>query len=180
MRLISASSIWLVAIIACTIFTKDLFAPFLNPHTFLAFGLWGAAAFIVGFAIRSVVKEKRGVVAIVIVVVGAALIIIFGDRLAIDARFAMARADYETELERIREGQPASHPDFAYMEETGAGLRVAFYWKRGIVDNWSGIVFDPSDSLADASLSSGQRSYFGGDLIYSRHLSGHWYLCGFT
>jgi hypothetical protein len=100
---------------------------------------------------------------------------------------------YEKEVTRIMalddealEGLKSS----ADVDE-GPPRRVAFGW-GGIIDNWSGIVYDPSGEVmlvreSEEELSKAEeaerdriRSLFGGDLIKATHLWGPWYYCVFT
>jgi hypothetical protein len=60
--------------------------------------------------------------------------------------------------------------------EPGPPLRVAFAW-GGMLDNWVGVVHDPSAVVANPSAA---RDWFGGQLFRAEHLWGDWYLCCFT
>lgn len=75
-----------------------------------------------------------------------------------------------------------------YKIDSGPPVRFAFE-PDGFLDNWSGIVYDPSGDvmLADGFGSKGKfkapdrvTKLFGGDLVSCRHLFGHYYRCGFT
>ena len=57
------------------------------------------------------------------------------------------------------------------------GQWIIFSW-GGFLDNWSGVVYDPSGTIETAPKD--HKSAFGGDLISVRHLWGAWYYCGFT
>jgi len=75
--------------------------------------------------------------------------------------------------------------------DPGPPLRVAFSW-GGVIDNWHGIVHDPSGEVLKASRFKADwsnwgdpelrdvKSLFGGDMRSARHLWGHWYYCTFT
>lgn len=76
--------------------------------------------------------------------------------------------------------------------DVGPPLRIAFVWPGGIIDNWIGVVYDPSGFVMkcrefersgsnwdDPSLRKG-RELFGGDMFYCRQLEEGWYLCSFT
>ena len=65
--------------------------------------------------------------------------------------------------------------------DNGPPIRVAFSW-GGLIDNWSGICYDPSGEIshANSSYHSPTRGLFEGDLIYAFHLTGYWFYCGFT
>jgi hypothetical protein len=75
-----------------------------------------------------------------------------------------------------------------YEIDSGPPVRFAFE-PDGILDNWSGIVFDPSGDVmqADGFDSKGKfraperiTKLFGGDLVSCSHLFRHYYKCGFT
>ncbi|MEZ5300845.1 MAG: hypothetical protein R3F11_09365 [Verrucomicrobiales bacterium] len=74
--------------------------------------------------------------------------------------------------------------------DAGPPVRVAFS-SGGLLDNWHGIVHDPSGAVLDANLPPGvwetvdpaareARAFFGGTLVRARHLWGDWYYCQFT
>ena len=113
-------------------------------------------------------------------------------------RFALQRASYEEKVRIIlqakaegRDVEKLNISDFAYLDD-GPPVRVSFFWFRGVTDNWVGLVFDPTDEVMKANQFKrdwsnwndpnlqGIKRLFDGDLYYAEHLSGHWYLCGFT
>jgi len=75
--------------------------------------------------------------------------------------------------------------------DPGPPLRVAFVW-GGIIDNWVGIVYDPTGEVLKANEFRADwsnwddprlapvKGLFGGDLRSTRHLFGPWYYCTFT
>ena len=77
-----------------------------------------------------------------------------------------------------------------YTVDLGPPRRIAFVTEPGFVDNWSGVVHDPSHAVAwarapswragGASVPKEVRELFGGDIVTCRHLSGAFYRCGFT
>jgi hypothetical protein len=75
-----------------------------------------------------------------------------------------------------------------YEIDSGPPVRFAFE-PDGILDNWFGIVYDPSGDvmLADGFDSKGKfrapdrvTKLFGGDLVSCSHFFGHYYRCSFT
>lgn len=60
--------------------------------------------------------------------------------------------------------------------QSGSNANLAFPWE-GIVDNWIGVIHDPSGGVMDAESAKG---IFGGDLLGCEHLDGPYYLCSFT
>jgi hypothetical protein len=77
--------------------------------------------------------------------------------------------------------------EIRYIVEKGPPVRVAFP-KNGIIDNWWGVIYDPSDAVAQATgwnFETGRqeftappkiRTLFGGDLVSCCRL----YSCTFT
>ena len=77
-----------------------------------------------------------------------------------------------------------------FMIDEGRPLRVAFLMPGGFLDNWSGVIYDPT---GDVMLAHGWNAQTGvfvapervtklfyGDLVSCRHLSGKFYQCSFT
>jgi hypothetical protein len=78
----------------------------------------------------------------------------------------------------------------AYIVEEGQPFRIAFVTQPGVVDNWGGIVYDPTHGVAAAVAPSWTdagravpdqvRELFGGDIVTCQHIDGFFYRCGFT
>ena len=75
-----------------------------------------------------------------------------------------------------------------YVADYGSPRRVAFE-PGGYLDNWSGIVWDPTHDVmqADGFDAAGHfhapnsiTKLFGGDLVACRRLGGDWFDCSFT
>lgn len=76
-----------------------------------------------------------------------------------------------------------------YIVDAGPPVRVAFN-PEGFLDNWSGIIFDPTGkvTLADGfnpvtgkfAAPDQVTKLFGGDLVECRHLWSAYYQCSFT
>ena len=75
-----------------------------------------------------------------------------------------------------------------FVVDYGSPRRVAFE-PSGFLDNWSGIVWDPTHEvmLANGFDRAGHfyaperiTKLFGGDLVGCRRLGGDWYDCSFT
>lgn len=60
--------------------------------------------------------------------------------------------------------------------ETAPHPMLAFSW-GGLLDNWSGIVYDPAEEVSDAERF---KKIFGGDLLSCRPLRGGYFFCSFT
>lgn len=75
-----------------------------------------------------------------------------------------------------------------YDIDSGPPIRIAFE-PDGMLDNWSGIIYDPTGDVmkADGFDAKGKfyapdriTKLFGGDLVSCAHLYGPYYRCGFT
>ena len=84
----------------------------------------------------------------------------------------------EEEYERVALdalAQPAGMDQaLEWRRDNGPPPRVVLWWS-GFLDNWIGVVYDPSQTLESAS-----EKVFGGDLVRRWHLWGPWYYVGFT
>lgn len=115
--------------------------------------------------------------------------------LVLYARFVAMLPSYErvvaTVLEMPQKVVSNQSGGIEYLVDIGPPVRLAFP-KDGILDNWWGIVYDPSNAVAQAkgwSFESGEqrftapreiRAVFGGDLLACRHLYRYYYSCSFT
>jgi hypothetical protein len=116
---------------------------------------------------------------------------VYGQRLGTLARFHALKPRYESVVAALADGRDPGIR-VAHRVEQGPPLRVAFPWPGGILDNWCGVVYDPSGLVMKArplkpDLSSlgapdlqKVRALFGGDLFYCEPLGGNWYFCSFT
>lgn len=113
------------------------------------------------------------------------------------ARLMLNRHQYEHIIENVREGVRSRGTEsllkedggVEYLVDPGPPIRVAFN-PAGLLDNWSGIIFDPTDVVMQADgfdLRAGKyvapdevTKLFGGDLVSCRKLWGHFYDCSFT
>ncbi|MGH0223190.1 hypothetical protein NKY68_24460 [Sinorhizobium meliloti] len=87
------------------------------------------------------------------------------------------------------DGQPQVERGITFISDVGPPLRVAFN-PEGILDNWSAIVFDPTQVVMRADgfdpISStfaapdSITKLFGGDLVRCRRLSDSYFFCSFT
>ncbi len=121
----------------------------------------------------------------------------FGDEARFRWRFDGLRARYESIIGRqqirselVKGWQKDGTID--YFVEVGPPMRVAFRQPGGILDNWQGVVYDPSDGVLRANAFRADFSnwndpalrdvkhLFGGDLQRCTHLRGHFYRCWFT
>lgn len=184
------ATVW--GILLCLLF---VFAPILAELLWVgylgihwAFPLAGAVLFIVAI-ILSIRRRKVVWGSIVITIVGLVLFFTEGFRFGRLALFEIRRPRYERLLEESeRSGEV---PDGEGYTDDGPPVRHAFFWQRGVVDNWAGVVYDPSGLVAKVNGSSGWDDLydprwsnavrlFGGTLYHCERLSGDWYLCWFT
>ncbi|MBB5714172.1 hypothetical protein [Sphingomonas aerophila] len=109
------------------------------------------------------------------------------------SRLLVNKSQYEA---IIRKAQSHPRPDWfaedegvTYSVDVGPPVRVAFN-PAGMLDNWSGIIYDPTGDVTLArgfDPKSGRflapdriTKLFNGDLVSCRHLWGSYYDCSFT
>jgi len=143
-------------------------------------------------------RERVAVVLLSPALVAAAIVLALpllrvGQHVGDLARLTINRDHYELIIAEARAVQKASwfedHDGVTYSVDLGPPVRVAFN-PAGMLDNWSGIIFDPSGvvMLADGfdpktgKFIAPERvtKLFGGDLVGCRHLWGDYYRCSFT
>lgn len=92
-------------------------------------------------------------------------------------RLSVEAPRMEQALDELRQGrEPACVAEKSCDIDPGPPHRVAFNW-GGLIDNWAGIVVDPTDSIMDIERN---RAVFGGRLMGCRSLRPHLYLCSFS
>ena len=116
-----------------------------------------------------------------------------GDYVGTLLRLAVNQHRYEAIIDTAKEHpKPAWYEEeggITYSVDVGPPIRVAFN-PEGFLDNWSGIVFDPTGEIMQADgfdAKTGEfvaperiTKLFGGDLMSCRHLWGDYYDCSFT
>jgi hypothetical protein len=120
-----------------------------------------------------------------------------GDELRMRWEFERLEPQFRIIVDQLKKSAPLKggrhmYQSTPYIVEPGPPLRVAFPRPGGILDNWCGIVYDPSGEVLKARQFKSDYSnwddpslqhvkqLFGGDLKYSVHLRGHFYRCWFT
>jgi hypothetical protein len=126
--------------------------------------------------------------------VGLLGLFLYGAQTARLVRFWVLKPGYQAVIREVEQGlrdeDPIRARRTAFRIDDGMPLRVAFPWD-GIIDNWYGVVYDPTDELSrfcgDAGRNSGGflkdptlRQLFGGTMTYCERLSQGWYFCWFT
>lgn len=107
-------------------------------------------------------------------------------------RLMLNSGHYEAIIARVQTNpRPAWFEEddgVTYSVDLGPPVRVAFN-PEGMLDNWSGIIFDPTGDVmqADGFDQHGKfraperiTKLFGGDLVGCRRIWGDYYACSFT
>jgi hypothetical protein len=186
--------VWALLALLLDVFWIDLYdrlwviAPLL-PIT-LWLGLVGLAGFIAIRGFRERTWAKASGLLLGLAMAGAMQGSV-GGRIGLLARFYTLRPSYQEVIEAIEAGMDRSGGP-RHLVERGRPLRVAFPWPGGILDNWCGVVYDPSglvmkakrfqpdlSNFGDPTLQD-VKKLFGGDMRSCEPLGGPWYFCCFT
>ena len=172
--------------------------------------VWAIDAVIIGLGLISIIqliiilrKKRNRSAAIVLCALLAIGGISYGTDLIKDLglrlRFQRLKPTYSEIIEKLSSGKIPGEGNYLgtrYESETDPDLKVSFSW-GGIVDNWYGIIYDPSGKIMQINKSEpfkGRdpgspkvakelekiRMVFGGALYKAEKLGDHWYLCWFT
>ena len=170
--------------------------------------VWGIDALIIVLSIVSIIqlminirKKRNRLAAVFLCTLIGTSSISYGTDLVKDLglklRFYRFKPTYSEIVDKLNSGKmphEGRHRKINYKSETDPVFRVAFSW-GGMIDNWYGIVYDPSgkilrcnesdprfpdqDPMDDEELNK-IRMIFGGVLYKVEKLSDHWYMCWFT
>ena len=169
---------------------------FVAPFLVVFLAVFGVVHTVRGFglALRAIRLRDRvsaaaaAPVAIAAILLAAPSAVTTGFYLGSLSRLLVNRSDYDAIIANA-ECVPSTGTGFQefrgiqYSVDRGPPLRIAFA-PEGILDSWSGIIFDPSGELSRARRRGGIpdeiRGIFGGDLIGCRPLWGDYYQCTFT
>mgnify|MGYP006089342815 CR=1 FL=1 len=196
--------------ISCSLF---IFLRFLFHHDLIIslwILVWAIDAIIIGLGLISVIqliiilrKKRNRFAAICLAALLAIGCISYGTDLIKDLglklRFYRFKSAYSEIVENVKSEtgpQKGNHLGIDYRSEIDPVFRVIFPW-AGIVDNWYGIIYDPSGKVLRCNESDPRfpgpgskapkdtelsqiRMVFGGLLYKAEHLGNHWYLCWFT
>jgi hypothetical protein len=142
-----------------------------------------------GLSVRSLALRRSGVILCSVVLflpVSWA-----GDWMTERVRFSRQRGVYDRIVAQVQ-GGGATRGDLegiAYDVDPGPPVRVAFPWPGGIVDNWCGIVHDPTGDVmkvnaftgwSDEWRASPVTKLFGGDMFACKVVDRPYYMCCFT
>ena len=140
------------------------------------------------FSIGVIKKTRnRGLTILLICVIGITLYYSHvGFKLG---RYALFQTRKSTYVQQLADAQRLGHvqKDLGITEDRLAELH-GFYWQRGMLDNFSLAVFDPSGKIAeindcdgwDAIHSHELSKLFGGTFYRCQDVGGGWYICWFT
>lgn len=197
--------------VTCSLF---IFLRFLFHHDLIInlwILVWAIDAVIIGLGLISVIqliiilRKKRNLSAAILL---CALLAIGGisygtdliKDLGLRLRFQRLKPAYSEIIEKLSSGKipnQGTYHEIRYESETDPVFRVSFSW-AGIVDNWYGIIYDPSGKIMRVNESDPRsksqdpgapkidkelgkiRMVFGGLLYKAEKLGDHWYLCWFT
>lgn len=120
-----------------------------------------------------------------------------GDEFFFARRFRRLRPQYERILKTlaavgaVQTDSVRRAGEIDFYVDSGPPLRAAFLQPGGILDNWEGVVYDPTNAVATATGWRDRRpgeftaapnvlKLFGGDLVRCVHVDGPFYRCWFT
>jgi hypothetical protein len=117
-----------------------------------------------------------------------------GDEFQFARRFARLKPQYEAIVAQALaagDGKDGETNGVRFTVDVGPPLRVAFPQPGGMLDNWEGVVWDPTGVVrsatgwrngiaGDYTASPAAKAFFGGDLVACRAVSDHFYRCWFT
>ena len=119
-----------------------------------------------------------------------------GDQFLFTRRFASLRAQYATLVAEVQRGAPsprtwAEQEGIRFQVDPGPPVRVAFLQPGGILDNWEGVIYDPTGRVRRATgwrngipgnytASPDLVNLFGGALLACVPIEDAYYRCWFT
>lgn len=131
-------------------------------------------------------------VLLAVLVLGGPVIRRAGDATLFRIRFTTLRPRYDAIVADVAARKlPASGETRGvdYQSDPGPPVRVVFPQPGGIIDNWEGVIYDPTGAVRAATSWRGPgvfsappevRTLFGGDLLSCKPVSGSYYRCWFT
>ena len=191
--LITLTLLWLLSVAFRFLFYHEI-NDNLWVFSWLVDGVLVLGGAILAIALLCLKQRKAiGIALAMVVVIGLAWFSPIGWKTGTLFRMWRLESTYEKEIVRIMALDDEALESFETFAEIEPGppRRIAFSW-GGIIDNWSGIVYDPSGEVLKAQQFkddwsnwddpelSAIKSLFGGDLRNARHLWGPWYYCFFT
>ena len=196
--------LWAGGAIMLLFFTSTILylSPFVALFVFGAYGAVGLGLFAAQVGRLLLTRGKSGWLGLLLVPAVGCFVwglgswwTVLGDRVVQETRFQLLRPVYERVLEAVAAGRiqvtQGRYWFVRFEVDPGPPVRVAFPYVGGIIDNWQGTVYDPTDALASAHGWRPTTGYgaqgkaeiealFGGDLVKCRPLADHFYRCSFT
>ena len=174
--------LWLLFVFA-TPLTELLFMLYFPVH----WGVFFVGCVIATFALATIKRHhRRSGVVLAICLTGFTLFFSVGFDWGRYLLFQIRKPAYEEQLSQAKELGHVPR-DLGYTENGPPRLH-AFYWQRGVVDNWSGVVYDPSGKISQINDANGWdeihshnlSELFGGTYYRCQNVGGGWYICWFT
>jgi len=176
-----ASVIWFVAMLCVFIFSPPLTDVF-----FLFFDLGCLEMVAIGFvlvlwAIFETAKGRQNIAALVLCIAGLAGYYSIGFDVGRHVLFELRRPHYEQLLANAnRTGKVDARDGHVDAQSPG---KFAFYWQRGIMDNWVAVIHDSTHKIAGINATPKPTELipiFGGEYYHCQDMGGGWYICWFT
>jgi hypothetical protein len=132
---------------------------------------------------------RSSLLSLCLLLVLCVVFVLYGARIGTLTGFYAVKPRYEAVVDSLKAGR-MSVTRLPYRVDPGISLRVAFPWPGGILDDWCGVVHDPSGLLKKARLFKPDlsnlgdpdlhdvRRLFAGDDCYCEPLGDGWYYCG--
>ncbi len=136
---------------------------------------------------------RRGAAVMAVVIAG---LLFYGSPFARLVRFHVLKSRYVSIVNEVTQGLTDDEKvelrrsGIQLDDGDGGPVRIAFPW-IGVVDNWCGVIFDPTDGLANFCGDAGRdhhgllknpdlRDLFGGQMTRCERQEKGWYFCWFT
>ena len=118
-----------------------------------------------------------------------------GDSFQFARRFSRLEPQYEAIITALSQERPlvqhGTIRGITFVVDSGPPLRVAFPQPGGLIDNWEGVVYDPSGRVGlatgwkngvagDYTAPPDIKRVFGGDLVGCQQVAARFYRCWFT
>lgn len=186
--------VWAVLALVLDVFWSDLYDRLWVIALLFPLALWLGGLWLTWSIAARGFRERAWTPAVLLLAAMVAMGTVqgvFGREIGIFARFQALKPGYLKVVRAIDAGEAPPHGTRCIVEK-GPPIRVAFPWPGGMMDNWCGVVYDPSGLLRKASRFKPDpagvgdpaqrevRGWFGGDLYRCEPLGGDWYFCCFT
>ena len=185
--LIVTSLVWFAFLWLLFILRDPLIDIFFILYLPVHWGLFAAGCVIAAISFVTIYRNwQQGTFSLTVCIIGIILFFTIGFDSGRYVLFQIRKPDYENQLNRAnstgRVDKGSGHT------ETGPPKLHAFYWQRGIIDNWSGVVYDPTGRIERINDSNGWdevqdhelAGLFGGLYYRCQNVGDGWYICWFT